>query len=36
MKSLKAGISWIDKVIPDGLPLNSSTIISGPVVPENL
>src|SRR3989337_1489398 len=30
MKSLKTGISWIDKVIPDGLPLNSSTIISGP------
>src|SRR4030065_477547 len=30
MKSLKTGISWIDKVIPDGLPLDSSTIISGP------
>lgn len=30
MKSLKTGIDWIDKVIPDGLPLNSSTIISGP------
>lgn len=29
MKSLKTGVDWIDKVLPDGLPLNSSTIISG-------
>ncbi len=29
METLKTGIKWIDTVIPEGLPLNSSTIITG-------
>jgi KaiC/GvpD/RAD55 family RecA-like ATPase len=30
MESLKTGIKWIDKVIPEGLPLKTTTIITGP------
>ena len=30
MKTLKTGIKWIDSVIPEGLPLKSTTIITGP------
>jgi len=30
MKTLKTGIKWIDSVIPEGLPLISTTIITGP------
>ncbi len=30
MKTLKTDVEWIDKALPEGLPLNSSTIISGP------
>ena len=30
VKTIKTGIQWIDEALPDGLPLNSSTIISGP------
>lgn len=30
MNTLKANIDWIDKLIPEGLPINTSTIISGP------
>ena len=29
MKTIKTGIKWIDKVLPEGLPLTSSTIITG-------
>jgi KaiC/GvpD/RAD55 family RecA-like ATPase len=30
MKVIKTKISWIDKVLPEGLPINTSTIITGP------
>jgi len=30
METIKTGISWIDDVIPEGLPLNSTTVITGP------
>lgn len=30
MRTLKAGISWIDDIIPEGLPLKSTTVITGP------
>lgn len=30
MKTIKTGIQWIDAALPDGLPLYTSTIISGP------
>jgi len=30
METLKTGISWIDDVIPEGLPLKSLTVITGP------
>ena len=30
MKVIKTKISWIDKILPEGLPLNTSTIITGP------
>ena len=30
MKTIKTGINWIDEVIPNGLPLKSTTIITGP------
>jgi len=30
MISLKTGINWIDNVIPEGLPLKSTTLITGP------
>ncbi len=30
METLKTGINWIDSVLPDGLPLKSTTIITGP------
>ena len=30
MKYLHTGFSWMDKLIPDGIPLPSSTIITGP------
>jgi len=30
MKSLRTGICWIDDVIPEGLPLKSVTVITGP------
>ena len=30
MKTLKPGISWIDDVIPEGLPLKSITVNTGP------
>lgn len=30
MKTLKTGIEWIDKVIPEGIPLKSTTVITGP------
>jgi len=30
METLKIGTKWIDTVIPEGLPLKSSTIITGP------
>ncbi len=30
MRTLKTGISWIDDVIPEGLPLKSTTVITGP------
>ena len=30
MKTLKTEINWIDHIILEGLPLNSSTIITGP------
>jgi len=30
METIKTGISWIDDVIPEGLPLKSTTVITGP------
>jgi len=30
METLKTGIKWIDSVVPEGLPLKSTTIITGP------
>jgi len=30
METLKTGIPWIDDVIPEGLPLKSTTVITGP------
>ncbi len=30
MKTLKTGLNWIDNVIPEGLPLKSTTVITGP------
>ena len=30
MKTLKTEISWIDETIPEGLPLKSTTVITGP------
>jgi KaiC/GvpD/RAD55 family RecA-like ATPase len=30
MKTIKTGIEWMDKVIPEGLPLKSTTVITGP------
>ncbi len=30
MKTIKTGTSWIDDVIPEGLPLKSTTVITGP------
>jgi len=30
MKTIKAGINWIDDVMPEGLPLKSTTVITGP------
>ncbi len=30
METIKTGISWIDDVIPDGLPLKTTTVITGP------
>ena len=30
METIKTGISWIDDIIPEGLPLKSTTVITGP------
>ena len=30
METLKTGLNWIDNVIPEGLPLKSTTVITGP------
>lgn len=30
METLKTNIDWFDKIIPDGLPIKSTTIITGP------
>ncbi|MCF8228388.1 MAG: hypothetical protein K9G58_12480 [Bacteroidales bacterium] len=30
MKSIKTGVSWIDDLLPGGLPLHTATIITGP------
>jgi KaiC/GvpD/RAD55 family RecA-like ATPase len=30
MKTIKTGVNWIDEVIPKGLPLKSTTVITGP------
>ena len=30
IKTIKSGIYWVDKVIPEGLPLKSTTVITGP------
>ncbi len=30
METIKTGISWVDDVIPEGLPLKSTTVITGP------
>jgi KaiC/GvpD/RAD55 family RecA-like ATPase len=30
METLKADINWIDKLIPEGLPIKSTTVITGP------
>ena len=35
MKTLKTGINWIDDVIPEELPLKSTTVIQGSAVQEN-
>jgi KaiC/GvpD/RAD55 family RecA-like ATPase len=30
MQTIKTNIDWFDKMIPDGLPVKSTTIITGP------
>ncbi|OYT60218.1 hypothetical protein B6U71_01255 [Euryarchaeota archaeon ex4484_178] len=30
MKSIKLGIEWVDEILPEGFPVNTSTIVSGP------
>ena len=30
MKKLRIGIEWIDNILPDGFPINTSTLVSGP------
>ena len=30
METLKTGIDWMDKLLPEGLPLKSTTVITGP------
>ena len=30
MKAIKLGIKWIDDILPEGFPINTSTIVSGP------
>ncbi len=30
MQTLKTGVSWLDTLMPEGLPLNTTTLISGP------
>ena len=30
MKKLRIGIEWIDDILPDGFPMNTSTLVSGP------
>lgn len=30
MKKFKTGYTWLDKIVPEGLPIPSSTLISGP------
>lgn len=30
MKTIKINTGWMDKVLPEGLPINSSTVITGP------
>jgi KaiC/GvpD/RAD55 family RecA-like ATPase len=30
MRTIKLGIKWIDDALPDGFPVNTSTIVSGP------
>ena len=30
MKTIKTNIDWFDKILPDGLPIKSTTIITGP------
>src|SRR6056297_3872276 len=30
MKTLKTETTWIDNIIPEGIPLNSTTLITGP------
>jgi len=30
MKTIKADINWVDKLIPEGLPIKSTTVITGP------
>ncbi len=30
MKTLKTGVAWLDRLLPEGLPLNTSTLLTGP------
>ncbi len=30
MKTLKTGVAWLDALLPEGLPLHTSTLLSGP------
>jgi len=30
MRTLKIGVSWLDRLMPEGLPLNTATLLSGP------
>jgi len=30
MKTIKAEINWVDELIPEGLPIESTTVITGP------
>ena len=30
MKKVKLGMEWLDSILPEGFPTNTSTIISGP------